>query len=67
MKLATLRYALVAAALMVGSSAFAVNDDAGSGPNGSDSPESQPTAKKQAGPSGHCWRAHDGRTHCRNR
>ena len=67
MKLATMRYAMIAAALLVSASALAVNGDAGTGPGGSDSPENQPTAKKQPGPSGQCWRAHDGRTHCRNR
>jgi hypothetical protein len=67
MKLDTMRYAMIGAALLVSASALAVNGDAGTGPGGSDSPENQPTAKKQPGPPGQCWRAHDGRTHCRNR
>jgi hypothetical protein len=67
MKLDTMRYAMIGAALLVSASALAVNGDAGTGPGGSDSPENQPSAKKQPGPSGQCWRAHDGRTHCRNR
>jgi hypothetical protein len=43
-------HAIVALSVFASATAFEVNGDAGSGPNGSDSPESQPTAKKQPGP-----------------
>jgi len=64
MKMSTIAGAVAIAALLVSTSAFAAEGDPGTGIGGSSSPSSQPIARKQAGPFGHCSHDDSGRAYC---
>jgi hypothetical protein len=57
---------LAAVAVMLAPAGVSAGEgDPGSGISGTDSPSSQPMARKQAGPFGHCTHDWTGRAHCR--
>jgi len=60
------KYALAVGLLMAPAVSFAGAGDPGTGVGGSDSPSSQPQARKQAGPYGHCSHDANGRAYCRS-